>query len=250
MTAVLYALPASHPCAVVERAMQLKRIPYRRVELIPVAHKLPQRARFGAGTVPGVAFEDGARAIGSRPILRALEQRVAEPALLPAGDDLGARVARAEEWGDQVLQALVRRVVWAALRRAPGAIDGYAEGAKLPVPRAVARLSAPLVARMAARANGAGDPPVRADLIALPGPPRPRRPLDRRRHAGRRGRERRGPPDRREPAAAADGGGPPRAARRPGGGGAGAAVVPGVPPRGAGGDSAGRVGSGVSQLRH
>jgi glutathione S-transferase len=169
MTAVLYALPASHPCAVVERAMQLKRIPYRRVELIPVAHKLPQRARFGAGTVPGVAFEDGARAIGSRPILRALEQRVAEPALLPAGDDLRARVERAEEWGDQVLQALVRRVVWAALRRAPGAIDGYAEGAKLPVPRAVARLSAPLVARMAARANGAGDPPVRADLIALPG---------------------------------------------------------------------------------
>jgi hypothetical protein len=37
MTAVLYAIPASHPCAAVERALQLKQIPYRRSELIPVA---------------------------------------------------------------------------------------------------------------------------------------------------------------------------------------------------------------------
>jgi glutathione S-transferase len=169
MTAVLYAIPASHPCAVVERAMQLKRVPYRRVELIPVAHRLPQRARFGTGTVPGVTFEDGARAIGSRPILRALEQRVAEPALLPAGDDLRVHVERAEEWGDQTLQPLARRVVWAALRRVPGAIESYTEGAKLPVPRPVARATAPLVAQLAARLNGAGDPTVRADLISLPG---------------------------------------------------------------------------------
>jgi glutathione S-transferase len=167
MTAVLYAIPASHPCATVERALQLKRVPYRRVELIPVAHRVPQRARFGAGSVPGVAFPDGARVIGSRPILRALEERAPEPALLPAGEDARAGVERAEEWGDQVLQPLARRVIWAALRRAPGAIDGYTEGAKLPVPRSVARVSAPLVARMAARVNGAGDPTVRADLIGL-----------------------------------------------------------------------------------
>jgi glutathione S-transferase len=168
MTAVLYALPASHPCAATERALQLKRIPYRRVELIPVAHKLPQRIRFGAGSVPGVEFSDGARSVGSRPIVRELERRVAEPSMLPADGDERARVERAEEWGDQVLQALVRRVVWAALRRAPGAIQTYTEGAKLPVPGPVARLSSPLVARLAGRVNGAGDPMVRADLLALP----------------------------------------------------------------------------------
>jgi hypothetical protein len=28
MTAVLYAVPASHPCAVVERPLQLKDVPY------------------------------------------------------------------------------------------------------------------------------------------------------------------------------------------------------------------------------
>jgi len=35
MTAVLYAVPASHPCAAVERALQLKQVAYRRVEMIP-----------------------------------------------------------------------------------------------------------------------------------------------------------------------------------------------------------------------
>jgi glutathione S-transferase len=168
MTAVLYAIPASHPCAAIERALELKGIPCRRVELIPVLHKLPQRIRFGAGSVPGVEFSDGGRAVGSRPIVRELERRVAEPPLLPAGGAARVQVERAEEWGDQVLQALVRRVVWAALRRAPGAIQTYSEGAKLPVPAPVARLSSPLVARLSARVNGAGDPMVRADLLALP----------------------------------------------------------------------------------
>jgi glutathione S-transferase len=132
MTAVLYAFPASHPCATAERALQLKRVPYRRVDLIPIAHRLVQRVRFGAGYVPGVMFDDGARVAGSRAIVRALEQRVAAPALLPAGAEARARVERAEEWGEQVLQALVRRILWAALRRAPGAMESYTEGADLP----------------------------------------------------------------------------------------------------------------------
>ena len=169
MTTVLYALPASHPCFVVERVLQLKGVPYRRIELIPVAHKLPLKLRFGGPTVPAVRFEDGTRLLGSRAIVRALDARVPEPPILPADPDLRARAERAEEWGDEVLQALVRRVLWAALRRAPGALDSFAEGARLPVPRSVARLSAPLIARAAQAANGAGDGVVRADLRALPG---------------------------------------------------------------------------------
>jgi glutathione S-transferase len=167
MTAVLYAIPASHPCATVERALQLKRMPYRRVELIPVAHRVPQRGRFGAGSVPGVEFADGERMVGSRRILRALEERSPEPALLPAAEDARARVERAEEWGEQVLQPLARRVIWAAVSRAPGATASYLEGAKLRIPRPLALASAPFVARLAARVNGADDPTVRADLIGL-----------------------------------------------------------------------------------
>jgi glutathione S-transferase len=168
VTAVLYAFPASHPCATVERALQLKAVPYRRVELIPGVHRLQQRARFGRRSVPAIVFADGARAIGSRTILRALDERVPAPALMPAGEDARARVARAEEWGDQVLQPLVRRVLWAGLRRAPGSIQSYTEGAKLPVPALMARASAPLVAWMSQRLNGADDATVRADLLSLP----------------------------------------------------------------------------------
>ena len=112
--------------------------------------------------------------LGSRAIVRELEARAPDPPLLPADPDLRARAERAEEWGDQVLQPLVRRILWAAIRRAPQATESYTEGARLPVPRPVARLSAPLVARMAQAANGAGDIAVRADLRALPGPPGPR----------------------------------------------------------------------------
>jgi glutathione S-transferase len=167
MTAVLYAIPASHPCAAVEKALQLKGVPYRRVELIPVVHKPAQRRRFGATSVPALKFGDGTRVTGSRAIVRALEERVPLPPLLPAGGDERARVERAEEWGEQVLQPLVRRVLWAGLRRAPKAIESYSEGANLPVPRPLARASAPLVARISQRVNGATDANVRADLIGL-----------------------------------------------------------------------------------
>jgi len=103
MDAVLFALPASHPCAAVERALTLKGVAYRRIELIPGPHRIVQKAVFGATTVPAVRLSDGTKVVGSRPIMRALDERVPEPRLVP--DSAGA--ARAEEWGDQVLQSLV-----------------------------------------------------------------------------------------------------------------------------------------------
>jgi glutathione S-transferase len=165
--ATLYAIPASHPCAAVERALQLKGIDYRRIELIPVAHRLAQRLRFGESTVPGLVLSDGTQVVGSRPIVRALEQRAPDPPLLPADKELRARVERAEEWGDEVLQPLARRIIWASLRRDPSALLSYAEGARLPLPLALARALAPLTARASALVNHAADGPVRADLIAL-----------------------------------------------------------------------------------
>jgi glutathione S-transferase len=168
MAAILYATPASHPCAAVERALQLKGLDYRRVDQIPVMHRLLQRSRFGVRTVPGVAFADGTRVVGSRVIMRALDERAPEPPLLPADGEERARVERAEEWGDQVLQPIARRIALTTLSRAPGAVASYVEGARLPLPGPVARLSAPLVARVSRRDNRVADPDVRADLIALP----------------------------------------------------------------------------------
>ena len=169
MTAVLYAIPGSHPCAAVERALQLKRLGYRRVDRIPIAARFLTRLRFDVSTVPALEFGDGTRSSGSRAILRALDERVPEPPLLPADENVRALVERAEEWGDQVLQPLARRVIWAGLRRAPEAIAGYTAEANLPLPRAVRTASSPYVARLAQRLVGADDLTIRADLISLPG---------------------------------------------------------------------------------
>src|SRR5215218_6481460 len=155
VAATLYAVPASHPCAAVERALELKGIAYKRVDLPPVAHKAVQQALFGGGI------------LGSRPIVRALDARTPEPRLVPEDDDARKPVELAEGWGDEVLQPLARRVLWSALRRAPGAMPSYSEGSSLPIPAPLARLGAPLVARAERRINAASDVGVRADLASL-----------------------------------------------------------------------------------
>ena len=166
MPATLYAVPASHPCAAVERALQVKGLAYERVDLVPMTHPLVMTARFGARSVPGIRFEDGERVQGSRKIVRALEQRVPEPSLLGETADQH----RAEEWGEQVLQPIGRRLIWAALKRAPGAAISYGEGARLavPLPAVAQRLAMPVVARLETLMNGASDANARADLVALP----------------------------------------------------------------------------------
>jgi glutathione S-transferase len=166
VAAILYAVPASHPCAAVERALQLKGLDYRRVDLPPVAHKAIQRALFGGGTVPGLVL-DGRRILGSRPIVRALDARAPEPRLVPEDRRARKPIELAEGWGDETLQPLVRRVLWSALRRAPGAMPSYDEGSSLRIPAAAARLSAPLIARAEQRINAAADTSVRADLANL-----------------------------------------------------------------------------------
>ncbi len=167
MDATLYAVPGSHPCATVERALELKGIEHRRVDLLPVLHKAAQWRRFRGTIVPGLEI-DGERLLGSRPIVRRLEELVPDPPLHPRDGHLRAEAARAEEWGDEVLQPLVRRLSWAVLRRAPGAMSSYLGDAELPLPPRVAALGSRPAAALSSRVNGASDPAVRADLINLP----------------------------------------------------------------------------------
>jgi glutathione S-transferase len=168
--AVLHAIPASHPCAAVEAALGVKGIPYERVDHLPLLGRLPMRVRFGPATVPALELPGGKRVTGSGAIMRALDERVPTPPLLPpAGDERRPAVERAATWGEEVLQPLARRLIWAALRRAPGAMLAYASDAPTRLPPALARLAAPLVARAEQAVHHAHDPDVLADLLHLDG---------------------------------------------------------------------------------
>jgi glutathione S-transferase len=165
----LYSLPGSHPCAAVEVALQLKSIDYERVDLLPMSQVLIGPLRYGGTTVPGLRF-DGERLVGSRAILRRLDELVPEPPLLPPpGSSAYAQVLEAERWGDEVLQSVPRRILDVAFLRRPEAMLSYAGDAKLPLPVSLMRPALPLTARLMALKNKARDEAARADLAALPG---------------------------------------------------------------------------------
>lgn len=167
MTAKLYALPGSHPCAAVEAALKLKGIDYRRVDLLPSVEMLAGPLLYGGKTVPGMRI-DGERIVGSRPIMRRLDALVAEPALLPPpSDPAHARVLEAERWGDEVLQSVPRRILDVAFLRRPAVMESYVGDAKLPLPRPLLRLTTPIAARTMAFKNKARDESARADIAAL-----------------------------------------------------------------------------------
>jgi glutathione S-transferase len=165
----LYVVHGSHPCAAVERALEMKGLPFRRIELPPPFHAPVQRILFGARTVPAARLEGGEKVSGSRAIMRRLDELVPEPRLWPEDGAARALVERAEEWGDEVWQPIARRLLWGALRRCPGALVSYAVGSRIPLPAPAVRASAALVVRGESRLNGADDGAVRADLRSLPG---------------------------------------------------------------------------------
>jgi glutathione S-transferase len=163
----LYVVPGSHPCAATAAALELKGVPYRRVDWLPVVHKLLARAVYGAPTVPGMKLE-GEKVVGSRAIMRRLDAMVPEPPLYPADAERRAQVERAEEWGDEVLQPLARRLSWAALKRIPSAAESFTGDAKLILPARMTRPTLPLVTKTAARLNGESDTSTQEDLRDLP----------------------------------------------------------------------------------
>ena len=165
----LYVIHGSHPCAAVERAFELKGVPYRRVELPPPAHALHQRLRFGVRTVPALRAGGGDKVVGSRAILRWVERLAPEPALFPTDAARRAEVEAAEAWGDETYQPVARRVLWRAFARSPRAMASYQSGARFPVPTPALLAVAPLVTRIERRMHGATEERLRDDLAALPG---------------------------------------------------------------------------------
>jgi glutathione S-transferase len=164
----LYVVHGSHPCAAVERALELKRLDFRVVELPPPLHAPLQRIRFGERTVPAIKFESGEKVSGSRAILQRLEELAPEPALWPPDGEARALVERAEEWGDEVYQPIARRLLWGALHRCPGALPSYSDGSRIRLPKPVIRAAARGIIRAEVALNHADEGSVRADLRYLP----------------------------------------------------------------------------------
>jgi glutathione S-transferase len=121
---VLHGLPPSHPVLTAERAIQLKGIPYERVDLQVGTHNDEMERIYGEGrrTVPG-ALVDGDPVHGSRAILARLEQLEPDPPLYP--EPIADAVREAERWGDEELQDLGRRLPWGALHFRPEALGTF-----------------------------------------------------------------------------------------------------------------------------
>lgn len=169
MQATLYSLALSHPAIAVRRMLELKGIEHRVVQLPPGFHPPVLRLRgFSGSTVPALTI-DGRRIQGSLEISRALEELVPEPPLFPADPARRRAVEEAERWGEAEVQSVPRRIFrWLAANRYE--VRRWLAHEHVPIPNAIggALARAPMQARAFARAAGADEAAVRADLAALP----------------------------------------------------------------------------------
>src|SRR3954453_9528401 len=164
MAVRLFVVHGSHPCAAVEKALELKGIPYKVFEWTPPTHAVGQRLIFGGRTVPGIRPGGGGGGVGPGAIRAEPARRVPEPPLYP--DD---RVREADRWGEQVFQPVARRIIWPAFAKDPVALHSFHQGSRLPaLPLPVIKALAPDIARIERRMNGASDDAMRDDLAALP----------------------------------------------------------------------------------
>jgi glutathione S-transferase len=163
----LYVLPASHPCAAVEKALELKGLPYRVWEWPPPIHAPMQLLLTGKRTVPSLKV-DGESVSGSRAIMHRLDQLAPEPALYPEDPEARARVEAADQWGEEDFQPVPREMIWAGVIHRPDALVSYGANSRLPIPGGVLRLSAPLIAQAERRLNRTDDQLAARRLAELP----------------------------------------------------------------------------------
>lgn len=185
----LYVILGSHACRSALLMLDHKQVPYRRVEIVTLMHPLvvrlhgfdaggetrvagkvrPASLRLGdlLGTVPALAWDEERISTNHR-IARFLDERVPERPLFPADADRRAAVEQAEQWANELLQMVARRIVLPASRH-NGAGFSRATGSGRLGPllyhHALARrLTAPIIARtFAVRSDTDGEA-----LAALP----------------------------------------------------------------------------------
>ncbi len=168
MQAIVYAVPGSHPVKAALLMLDRKGVEWRRRDLPVVVDRPLLRAMgFPGPTVPAIKI-DGRKVQTTRAIARALDELVPEPPLFPSDPDRRAAVEAAEQWGDEVLQPVPRRLSWGALTRDRSGLRSFIEGPIMGIPPAVAAATAAPLVYGSARINKATEDAVRTDLTTLP----------------------------------------------------------------------------------
>jgi glutathione S-transferase len=168
MKATVYAVAASHPVKAALLMLDRKGVEWRRRDLPNVVVRPILRAMgFPHVTVPAMKL-DGRKVQTTREIARVLDELVPEPPLFPSDPDRREAVEAAEQWGDEVLQPVPRRLAWAALKRDRSGLRSFMEGPIAGIPPSVAAATAAPLVHASAKVNKATDDAVRADLMTLP----------------------------------------------------------------------------------
>lgn len=169
MDTKLYVIPGSHPALAVRGMLELKGIPYDRVDLMPVVSRGVLKAlRFPGVTIPSLRIDDR-KLTGSREISKALDEIRPEPPLFPADAERRAAVEEAELWGEKELSDAVRRIFWNAAKRDRESLRSFIGDAKIGVPVGLAVATAAPIIAAENRIHGTNDERVRGDLAGLPG---------------------------------------------------------------------------------
>lgn len=172
MSIKVYYIPGSHPCNAVFKALEMKGLDYKKVVVIPPAHRLQMKLMFGGRTVPAIKYTGPEGEVESiqttAKIFRMLDSLAPEPPLFPAEQAARDRVVAAERWADGNFQDVGRRLIWAHLQRSPQAMLSYSSGDRVPLPRFMQSLAAKPVTVIQAKLNKVDDERVKRDLAELP----------------------------------------------------------------------------------
>ncbi len=146
MSVELYWMSVSHPSQAARKMLDLKRVEYKVVDVMPLNQRVHLRlAGFRGGTVPAIKL-DGKRVQGSREIARALDERWPDPPLFPSDPELRARVEVAERWGDEEFQPVPRRLFRFGVATLPELRRWMIRQLQMPAPDLIAAAIQPAVA--------------------------------------------------------------------------------------------------------
>ncbi len=167
--AVLYGMKHSHPVLASRLALELTGIEFEALDLFPGLHGVILRARrFPGWTVPALEIE-GRKVQGTLAIARELHRLAPDAGLFPSDSERRRAVERAERFGHDELQPLVRRVFrWAGAR--DNAIRAWMARhvVGVPSPALAGYAFKPVMILFGRVISKADDRQVREDLARLP----------------------------------------------------------------------------------